>query len=251
MFSNEDKFEDDRNIIETFIERSSQTLEVFDIPESYTVESKDLQSLLASCKNLKRYCAFNTKDGDVALTFQDVVSKEWACLDLKELCIQLTRRDRRLGPSGENEDGLIILESEELSKMAKLVYGQIGRLSKLEGLAIGHDQDEDWDEIEEIFQNDLTLKNGWLSELSGLKELKHFQMMTDFWTGMGQAEVEFMHENWPRLERLKKITFGIGWASFTNHIWEQPHWQWLKSQRPTLEFGYDYDDPESLVDRAS
>ncbi|KAF9347089.1 hypothetical protein BGX26_001402 [Mortierella sp. AD094] len=254
MFSDEDNFENGQSMIETFVEQNSETLEVFDIPYSYAVDSKHLQSILSSCKNLKRYCGYNNKDGHVAFAFKDIVSKEWACRDLKELCIQLNRRDRRLDYDIKEDDERFQdggynptpQEFGEMNKMAKDVYAQIGRLSELEGLAICCDEDELWDDIEEAFKQDLTLENGWLKELVGLKELKHFQMMTNFWSCMGQAEVEFMHENWPCLER---VTFGYGWSSSGNHVWEEPHWQWLKSQRPSLEYGYDFDDEYNLVQK--
>ncbi|KAG0023157.1 hypothetical protein BGZ80_010217 [Entomortierella chlamydospora] len=256
MFSNEDNFENGQNLIETFVEHDSETLEVFDIPYSYAVKSKNLQSILSSCKNLKRYCGYNDKDGQVAFAFKDIVSKEWVCHDLKELCIQLNRRDREFDHDIEEDDerfkdGIYSptpQEFEEMEKMAKDVYSQIGRLSKLEGLAICCDEDDSWDDIGEAFKHDLTLEKGWLKELAGLKELKHFQMMTDFWSCMGQTEVEFMHEHWPSLER---ITFGYGWSCSADHIWEKPHWQWLRSQRPSLEYGYDSDIECNLVQKRS
>ncbi|KAF9099021.1 hypothetical protein BGX27_000674 [Mortierella sp. AM989] len=83
---------------------------------------------------------------------------------------------------------------------------------------------------------DLTLKHGWLAELAGLKELQQFFMVSDFWSKMGQDEVEFMHVNWPRLER---ITFEDSFVADKAAIEQQSHWQWLKVQRPKLIFDYD------------
>ncbi|KAF9347088.1 hypothetical protein BGX26_001401, partial [Mortierella sp. AD094] len=192
MFSNENNFENGQSMIETFVEHNSETLEVFDIPYSYAVKSKHLQSILSSCKNLKRYCGYNNKDGHVAFAFKDIVSKEWVCLGLKELCIQLNRREHdlplpRRTDEEEEYEGYkpTQQESEEMSRTAKDVYAQIGRLSKLEGLAIGCDTDGAWEGIDEAFEQDLTLENGWLKELAGFKELKHFQIMTDFWSFNG------------------------------------------------------------------
>ncbi|KAI7825970.1 hypothetical protein BC939DRAFT_475928 [Gamsiella multidivaricata] len=53
---------------------------------------------------------------------------------------------------------------------------------------------------------DLTLfKQGCLEELTELEKLRHLHIQTDFWSRMGQAEVEFMEAQWPM---LGEITFG-------------------------------------------
>ncbi|KAF9985831.1 hypothetical protein BGZ75_002502 [Mortierella antarctica] len=81
---------------------------------------------------------------------------------------------------------------------------------------------------------DLTLSKGGLSELAGLEDLADFEMRTDLWSGMGQAEVEFMHEKWPR---LRKITFGT-WSTTFRKLMMEPHWLWLQARRPQLQFGW-------------
>ncbi len=71
---------------------------------------------------------------------------------------------------------------------------------------------------------------GYLFELAGLKSLKSFSLGVDFWMGIGQAEVEFMHGHWPLLCEIK--------ISGTNvsRVHEQAHWQWLLRKRPCLRF---------------
>jgi hypothetical protein len=119
-------------------------------------------------------------------------------------------------------------------QMAGLVYERIGHLVKLETLCLGYGdcqdyRNVDWEESR-FATYDLTLRHGWLEELSELKELRHFIMDSFFWEGMHQAEVEFMDTHWPRLE---KISFGISnWEKIT----KEPHWQWLQKRRPHLQY---------------
>ncbi|KAF9344820.1 hypothetical protein BGX26_003857 [Mortierella sp. AD094] len=103
-----------------------------------------------------------------------------------------------------------------------MAYAQIGRLVNLEKLGLGWDLCEHITRAED-FEFDLTLEHGWLAELGGLKELKHFYMATQFWSTMGQAEVEFVDANWPQLER---ITFGDrNIVTVLTGFLEEPHWR--------------------------
>ena len=116
-----------------------------------------------------------------------------------------------------------------ISIAAKSVYTQIGRLQKLEVLALSIDISQDTAAEEKDYAWDLTLSKGWLREMAGLKNLKTLKLHSAFWSKMGQAEVEFMHEHWPW---LNEVTL---WSQKPSLPLE-PHWQWLLDKQSHLCF---------------
>jgi len=91
-------------------------------------------------------------------------------------------------------------------------FAQIGTLLHLEelGLGCGINTRREAD-------GDLILEDGWLAKLTGLKQLWHLTMHSDYWSAMGQADVESMDLNWPRLERIS-----FGWQA--EEIRNENHW---------------------------
>ncbi|CAO3566661.1 unnamed protein product [Mortierella alpina] len=112
---------------------------------------------------------------------------------------------------------------------AKCVYTQIGRLEKLEVLALDIDRSDYTGARERDYAWDLTLSKGWLRELAGLKNLKSLSLQADFWSKMGQAEVEFIAEHWPLLREISLKRRASSWPT-------QAHWLWLLDRRPHLRF---------------
>jgi len=112
-------------------------------------------------------------------------------------------------------------ESAIVRQAAQKVYAQIGRMTKLRVLILGWDESSYAAPRGKAFKFDLTLKYGWLSELSELKELSQFGMTTNFWSHIDQPEVEFMDA----VRSLERETY-------------KEHWEWLKEKRPSLEFAY-------------
>ncbi|KAG0197314.1 hypothetical protein BGX28_009180 [Mortierella sp. GBA30] len=134
---------------------------------------------------------------------------------------------------------------------AKRVYAQIGRLVMLEVLSLGvHNTENNYCEVpggwgmtdckaEDVrrFEWDLTLSKGWLQELARLKNLRHLHMRIDFWSRMGQAEVEFMDREWPLLDEIRFGGISTGCYPLTSLL-KEPHWQWLKKKRPSLRYSF-------------
>ncbi|KAF9344597.1 hypothetical protein BGX26_004127, partial [Mortierella sp. AD094] len=255
-------FLEPRDIMDTLLKHHSSTLEEINLPYCEVVKSKDIQSMLELCRKLKRFWATPCGCGQVAIDFRDILSGDWVCHDLKELFLTLSRRgvddsdfddtedenyeggedddyDKDDGNDKElkgknNKRGAHMAAT--LKSVPKRVYAKIGQLVNLETLGLGCDNSEHAVAREEVFRKDLTLEDGWLAELKGLVRLRHFYMATDFWSNMGQGEVEFMHSNWLCLE---KITFGYK-ANWTGTaLDQQPHWAWLREQRPYLRFEYE------------
>ncbi|KAF9914599.1 hypothetical protein BX616_007953 [Lobosporangium transversale] len=276
-------------VVQILVHKHSKTLEVIELPNCGAIRSKDLQLILTTCPRLRRLWVWpENNNGQIALEFVDVVKDEWVCLGLEELQLTLTRQSddhsqltgsadhsikgketmpyylrqpvtRRRGESYSS-----FSSDRQMAQMAKEVYAQIGRLINLRSLVLGCDKDEPSDL--EYFAKDLTLNRGYLSELSKLKELRHFGMTTNFWLKMRQAETKFMLKQWPKLER---ITFGEDNYHFLNHgggrngsrhfrsayghgydyscsallsqladldIADEDHWQLMQEKRPWLRF---------------
>ncbi|KAG0238449.1 hypothetical protein BGX31_003287 [Mortierella sp. GBA43] len=165
-----------------------------------------------------------------------VVSSEWVCCDLTVLELCLNRKVPVLKGKSRGE---VIMDA------AQRMYSQIGRLVNLEELNLHYDMDDC--SSEEGTLMDLTLKDGWLSELAGLKNIKYFYMDWYTWSSMGQLEVEFMDIYWPK---LKGITFAG--EEVLEEVLDMAHWCWLKRKRPHLAYWMrlepwitDLDDPVS------
>ncbi|KAK3823036.1 MAG: hypothetical protein J3Q66DRAFT_330721 [Benniella sp.] len=215
-FSNSRHMSEDSPVIRNLLEHHASTLEEIEFLEFFFMKSEDLQSIFTTCKHLRtlRMEQSDTISSGSSLEFGHVF-KEWACRDITVLHLWLNRKV--VVPEGWTED-------EVVDAAAQTIYSQIGRLFKLEELALG------WPNLRRYLNpaekhrvHDLTLEDGWLDELAGLKELRHFQMNTEYWCCMGQAELDFMGTNWPKLERI----------SFDYVEWEtqfalRNHWNQLK-----------------------
>ncbi|KAG0224206.1 hypothetical protein BGX31_008157, partial [Mortierella sp. GBA43] len=179
-------------VISVLLLYHGRTLEKVELLDVEHVESRSIQSILTTCRNLKTFRVDQYGRNEVSMTFQDAASIEWVCSDITVLQLRL---DRWVSvPEGEREE-------EVLRQAAQRVYAQIGRLVKLEELRLGCEMSESMSAPEEAFSKDLTLEHGWLSELAGLKRLRYFRMDADFWSSMGPLEVEFMDSNWLKLEK--------------------------------------------------
>ncbi|KAF9362851.1 hypothetical protein BGX34_005391 [Mortierella sp. NVP85] len=219
-----------RRILATLSRNHSKTLEEVELANCKDVKSKDVAELF-SCRNLKSVKIWTGRTGYAGMEIQDV---RFGCHELKELRLTVTQPN--VDPvhcdfgSDEDEDyedvhGRLERFDEWVRCMSEKAYTQIGSLSKLETLSLNRDE---WDG--RGYDYDLTLEKGWLRQLAGLKELKHFHMATDLWVNMGQAEVEFMDAQWPKLE---KIEFSKNLKSQV----KKRHWKWLQARRPGLVFG--------------
>jgi hypothetical protein len=228
------------------IDHHFATLETVELSDCEAVDGLELQKL-------KSFTIDTCDCGKGAIEFDSIVSQEWVCKDMEVLHLILGRRtdwvededgageetietdedeDENEDEEEDDEDEWTRppRESKAVRRITQKVYAQIGRLTKLQDLSFEWDRSEYPETDTEPFYFDMTLEHGWLVELGGLKELCHFGMRTDFWSRMGQAEVEFMHASWPRLE---KLTFACDLQEVTS----KPHWQWLKEKRPNLVFG--------------
>jgi len=202
----------------------ADTLEVIEFRDCHHIYSKTIQSIAETCENLRTLIMHPSDDSPMSLRFEDVSTLDaigWACRDLAVLHLMLDR------------DVIVDWLEKKTDVVNRVVQGffaEVGRLTKLEELSLGSKRSSTR-RAEKLFAKDLTLKDGWLAKLARLNKLRHLQMYTDYWSSMGQEEVEFMDTNWPKLE---KISFG--WDEFDEEVLEEDHWKWLKKKRPPIVF---------------
>ncbi|KAF8938965.1 hypothetical protein BGZ58_011031 [Dissophora ornata] len=211
------------DVLKALVDHHSTTLEDLQFDAVRSATSWEQAEILARCSNLKRFWIAPAGYGLISVEISHLLSSEWTCLGLRELCLTL---DRRITGS----------EQEPIANLAHRVYAQIGRLRRLEKLSLGCYTFGFGGGNEGNSEMDLTLNSGFLAELEGLSELKEFEMTSDYWTFMGQAEVEFMNRYWPK---LRKITFGSPMRAMGMRAYDatsRSHWQWLVKRRQSLEY---------------
>ncbi|CAO3566931.1 unnamed protein product [Mortierella alpina] len=156
-------------VIPFLLEHQGDTLEDFKLEGCQELPSLDQQAILTRCKQLKRYhvtaCPYF---GDIGFNVGVVLEEDWVCTELREI---------RMTPVGG---------SAHSPSDARRFYQQLGRLKKLEQLALDVSPrkrvaSDLWDHT-----GDLTLSKGWLGELTGLKKLRSLSLEAEFSMGIGQ-----------------------------------------------------------------
>ncbi|CAO3566657.1 unnamed protein product [Mortierella alpina] len=202
-----------RCILSTLVGRHSYTLEVLELTQCYQANSCELQDILSQCRRLKKFWVMNSSPGDynIGIESTHILKEKWVCIDLRKLGLTLNRfpevddvfADLEAAEKGAGDlDDWDEAKSRLLAMAAKNVYTQIGRLAKLEILVLSIDRGTYSEANQGDYAWDLTLSKGWLGEMVGLKSLKTLILQGDFWSMMGQAEVEFIHEHWPALKEI-------------------------------------------------
>ncbi|KAK3823041.1 MAG: hypothetical protein J3Q66DRAFT_330730 [Benniella sp.] len=222
-----DDFFSQGSITEKLLLYHGETLEEIEFPECFRISSRCIQSILATCRNLRKFRMEPYSELPCDLHFRDVLT-EWVCRDITVLDLRLERQVDV--PEGRSE-------GEVMAEAAQRVYSQIGRLVKLEDLRLyyyEHCGRVGW------LVYDLMLEIGWLGELAGLKNLRHFGTDSHNWDFMGPAEVEFMDTNWPKLQ---SITSG-GVTSLYGSRSQMDLWNRMKERRPYIV--YNEIDPHGI-----
>ncbi|KAF9958720.1 hypothetical protein BGZ70_009109 [Mortierella alpina] len=215
-----------RRIMSTLVSHHYKTLEVLELMQCRQMNSADQQEVLSRCRQLKRFWVMNSLGwcSSIGFKFEDIWSKDWACMELTKLGLTLDQFFIINPALGMREAE----EKEFIANVARRVYTQIGRLQKLEVLALDIDTSKRSKAKPSDYAWDLTLSKGWLSEMAGLRRLKSLSQPEAFWSKMGHAEVEFIYEHWPSLKEI----------NLQGHILQmsaQSPWLWLLSKRPQLQ----------------
>ncbi|KAF8937704.1 hypothetical protein BGZ58_002299 [Dissophora ornata] len=243
-------------------------LEYLAIEGSGGFESRFLQRLLSKCKSLKYLEAITESEipflNNVYLDARDIITSSWVCQDtlqsLKVIIPNIPRPDVKEGPgrwplTGPLHDGTI----QDGAELQRRVLAQIGRMTRLECLWLGHDDQDPEREgqdnygpslsgmivyLDRGFQYsclELSLSSqsdgingddssgsvgGGLELLEGLKELKGLDVRR-MSHRIGQAEVEWMVKKWPKMKSMVGLGYGQG--------------KWLKKHCPQIKVHYDRD----------
>ncbi|KAI8351913.1 hypothetical protein B0O80DRAFT_427657 [Mortierella sp. GBAus27b] len=176
-----------------------------------------LSKLVSKCRNLKSVKI--VPNGNQLIFLEHLLLEDWVCSDLKDFYVVISRdghsRDK-YNKSDDDMDGHSQAQMSQLDKWTRKMYRRIGRLSKLGTLCL----DCAVRVGEEDGASDLTLDRGRLSELAGLKKLRHLSIPLSLCAQIGQAEIEFMDSQWPQLER-----FSLKYTQSERNITEKPQWQ--------------------------
>ncbi|KAF9997778.1 hypothetical protein BGZ79_008525 [Entomortierella chlamydospora] len=144
--------------------------------ETFSIESTTITSGLIAWRDIQ-----DENDGP-----------NWACLELEDLEIRfLDVRNRNYG------------QNEEMNTIAGInrAYKQIGRLSRLQRLRLGWHPNQPTSHQAKL---DMSITSG-LRQMEGLKELRELDITYINEVNIGQDEVEFMVESWPKLRRIKGL----------------------------------------------
>ncbi|KAF9964803.1 hypothetical protein BGZ70_005912 [Mortierella alpina] len=221
---------EDRGAITQALLHHASTLESLTLVEAMT--SSGFASLISNMRDLRTLEA----DYKLWMDIKAVIAARWAPRRLQRLQLtikvfdtsldfvrsQKLHLDPELNPHSPSEE----LDQVGLGHVAmRKLLKNIGELTELEDLTLKYFYNSPWK-----FDKDWTLEGG-LGFLGGLVRLRKL------WVGhgvenVGQAEVEFMYEHWPKLE---EVVFRIE-RSHLDRI-SQP-WAWLKARRPHLKYTY-------------
>ncbi|CAO3569602.1 unnamed protein product [Mortierella alpina] len=236
-------------IFSDLVAHHCNTLREFELTECWRLSSRYQQAILSQCRELRRFWVKSTfPEGSTGFRFTDASKGDWVCTELRELRLTLNLHfdptdndsfDSEADQSRQEGDEALIayenlffesfVERKPVDLAVRRLFTQIGRLSKLEKLTLDIDRSDQTTAEEGHYRRQLTLAYGNLGELAGLRNLRSLRLEADFWSSMGQAEMEFMHEQWPLLDEIVLV----GEAS---KLCTLPHWKWLFSKRPHLVF---------------
>ncbi|KAG0063154.1 hypothetical protein BGZ92_006062, partial [Podila epicladia] len=201
-----------------------QELESFTLSNCPKVNGAAVQRILCSAPNLLHVDIVGMSKpayGPLQLHASDVVSSSWACKSLETLSINIigvSRSDVTLQHYGRPASGALHSGTvEDSHDIQRKILAQIGILTGLQELHFGHNELSAEDRSRfaandmAVFEDDefqltcleLSLASG-LEQLAGLKELQVLNV-TRMAHRIGTNELEWMQENWPRLERLEGL----------------------------------------------
>ncbi|KAH7046415.1 hypothetical protein BKA57DRAFT_466421 [Linnemannia elongata] len=231
------------------IHQHSTTLETLVLKECDGFCSEDIQTVLSSCVNLRTFQAMTSSGTEfsstVYLDASEMVDSPWVCLGLENLKLVITgiaRPDLKKDQYGRRLTGPLHDGTIQGYEMQQIVYSQLGKLTRLQELWLGHDipdlDDEEnyhptevdgqWryiDPDEQFECLEFSLRSG-LDLLGGLTELRVLNM-DRMNIRVGLSEVQWMASKWPKLEKIVGLVVQGDVAP--------KYVQWLYDHRPDIE----------------
>ncbi|KAF9307286.1 hypothetical protein BGZ74_007096 [Mortierella antarctica] len=171
-----------------------ETLDFLDLSRSQGIRSETIQQILCRCPNLR---VLDMASEHLTLETKDIVfGPPWICRKLEILQIEIASspapyEDAFLIGDGNDNQGSDTRQWAEI-EMQRRVLAQIGSLTHMKELMIGGSHGRSMD---------LTLGEGGLELLSGLKRMRNMNVKK-MGHKVGQRELEWMVEQWPAVRML-------------------------------------------------
>jgi hypothetical protein len=217
----------------------SSSLKELSFLRGTSLQSADIQLLLTSCPLLIKFIVSPGKvrydiNGVVeqdcsGLKLSEMTRTSWVCLGLEQLGLRILD-DRSVDESTTDE-------RNQATVMMRQALALIGSLVFLQQLAI------EWTPVikidskmtlvpKDFVQMDFSLSCG-LNLLSELKQLKKLQVSVQG-LAMGQPEMEWIIDNWPKLNVIAGLSRSYSSHSKTTVSNEPAHIWWLREHRKSL-----------------
>ncbi|KAG0320360.1 hypothetical protein BGZ99_004552 [Dissophora globulifera] len=228
--------------------KHSQTLETLILSECDGFTSEDIQTVLSSCPNLRTFQAMTSNgmqfSSTVYLDANEMVDSPWVCHRLENLKLVITgmaRPDLQIDQYGQALTGPLHDGTITGFEQQRIVYQQLGQLTRLQVLWLGHEK-QDLDDEENYHRTEVqgqwryidpeeqfeclefSLRSG-LDLLVGLKDLRVLNL-DRMRTRIGLSEVQWMVKHWPKLDTI------IGLVVQNEMV--PKHVQWLYDHRPDI-----------------
>lgn len=228
--------------------KHSSTLESLALEECDGFGSEDIQAVLSSCPNLRVFRAMTSNGlqftSTVYLDAREMIDSPWVCHKLEELKLEITgfaRPDQKMDQYSQPLTGPLHDGTIQGFDLQRIVYKQLGEMTRLKVLWLGHDK-QDLDDEENYFPLpdgrfqfidpevqhaclEFSLRSG-LGQLQGLKDLCVLNL-DRMKTKVGLGEVQWMVAQWPKLERI--IGLVVQGEPVPKCV------QWLYDNRPDIE----------------
>ncbi|KAF8975304.1 hypothetical protein BGZ46_009221 [Entomortierella lignicola] len=201
---------------ESITEHWAETLEVIRIRQLYVPDSH-IELILTTCSKLKTFSVATSlnitpnpfEDYGIGLSMSlrndPIISQvDWVCLELEnlELLVLDPRMVIQQTTAGNGTLDTSTMEEYTINGI-KRVYRQIGRLSKLQHIRLGWWTVMNYETCSNL---DMSIESG-LGYLEGLKELRVLDIGCIQRVNIGQSEVEWIADNWPRIRKIKGLFF--------------------------------------------
>ncbi|KAF9085401.1 hypothetical protein BGX29_001962 [Mortierella sp. GBA35] len=195
-----------------------------------TLGTLTIQQLFASAPNLKRFDAIaedRSRECDCQLEVQDIVNgSDWVCTSLESLKIQIVgiprpdiQKHMSGRPFGEHQINLHKGTMEASRDIQRQVYSQLGRLTKLKQLVLGHDDVERENGCHERESN----SEGEYYDRCGAIESGHQYECLEMTLQSGMDLLKGLKD----LRKIEHDAMSLGISTIEDHVWKREHWMSL------------------------
>ncbi|KAF9994070.1 hypothetical protein BGZ80_000917 [Entomortierella chlamydospora] len=243
----------------------AESLESLQFWKYIRLSSADIDLILSTCSKLKTFAISCPQELIVKLGQDKRLGLDawnphedhgnvvtWACLELENLEVMFLDNFDSIATGNPNSNGASgptdnsNQQEQAIANGIESIYRKLGCLTRLRRIRVG------WQNIHGVFPKrkslDMSIESG-LKHMGRLKNLETLDLRDIYSAGIGQDEVEWMAENWPKLWEIKGLfhkpkrdLFGrecglddeVEEPMHSPHADDAPHFQWLKCRRPNI-----------------